>query len=498
MKEIKPQEGFQMDFLSTPADIAIGGGAAGAGKTFALLMEPLRHINVEGFGGVIFRRTSPQIRSEGGLWDTSKLLFPIVGGNPRESSLEWTFPGKHDKPVKLKFSHLEYEKNVLDWQGSQIAFIAFDELTHFSKSMFFYLLSRNRSTCGIKPYVRATCNPDPDSWVADFIEWWINQDTGYPIPERAGKLRYFLKDGDNIIWGDSKQEVLDRCPHIVETVLKAEPDTDPKTLVKSATFIPGSIYNNKELLKKDPGYLGNLLAQDEAAKAQLLEGNWKIRTDGTDIINFVKMKDAFTNEFVKPGRKCITADVALKGSDLLIIGVWDGFRLIDIDIWPLAKGNDIINALKDLAKKYAIPQSQIVYDDDGAGSFIDGFIETAVAFNNGARPIMGENYFNRKTQMYYKLGELINKGLMYISPEVANRKFNNKTIRELIMNERRAIKRDKKDMDGKLRIIPKDEMKTIIGHSPDIMDMMMMRMFAEYLDMPKDEKPKDKSGYGFF
>ena len=110
------------------------------------------------------------IRAEGGLWDASKSIYSLIdAAYPRDSRLEWVFPSN----VKLKFSHLEYEKNIYDWQGSEIPFIGFDELTHFTSSMFFYLLSRNRSTCGVKPYIRATCNPDPDSWVADLIAWWI-------------------------------------------------------------------------------------------------------------------------------------------------------------------------------------------------------------------------------------------------------------------------------------------------------------------------------------
>jgi len=499
-KTIQPQEGFQQDFLSSPADIAIGGGAAGAGKTFALLMEALRYIPNPNFGGVIFRRTSPQITSEGGLWDTSLSLWHAAGGFPRESNLSWKFPSGS----KMKFSHLEYEKNVLDWQGSQIPFIGFDEVTHFTEKMFFYLLSRNRSACGVKPYVRATCNPDPDSWVANFIEWWIEQDPesknyGLPIKERCGKLRYFMRDGNNYVWGNSKKEVLDKVPHIVDKLLEADPTINTDDLVKSVTFIPGSIYNNVELLRKDPGYLGNLMAQSDEDRAALLDGNWKISSAGNDLINYIKLKDTFSNDFIERGRKCITADIALKGSDLLVIGVWDGWRLIDIEVLPIAKGDDIIRVLKALAKKYKVPQSNIVYDDDGAGSFIDGFIKNARAFKNGARPMKGENYKNRKTQMYYKLGERINTDGLYISPEVAEKIVDGKSIRDHIIEERRAIKRDRMDMDGKLCIIPKEQMKTIIGHSPDFMDMLMMREFLEFkLEKTEEEKPGSKESYGFF
>src|SRR5690554_534113 len=73
-----PQAGPQEQFLKSKADIAIYGGAAGGGKTWALLLEPLSHIANPGFGGVIFRRTTVQVRNEGGLWDESARMYPLA------------------------------------------------------------------------------------------------------------------------------------------------------------------------------------------------------------------------------------------------------------------------------------------------------------------------------------------------------------------------------------------------------------------------------------
>ena len=168
---IRPQPGPQETFLGSSADIAIYGGAAGGGKTWALLMEPLRHIGNENFGAVFFRRTTVQVRNEGGLWDESEKLYPVIGASPKEHVLSWQFPSG----ATVSFAHLEHDKTVLNWQGSQIPLICFDELTHFSQKQFWYMVSRNRSMCGVRPYIRATCNPDADSWVAEFISWWIDQ-----------------------------------------------------------------------------------------------------------------------------------------------------------------------------------------------------------------------------------------------------------------------------------------------------------------------------------
>lgn len=492
-KIIRPQEGYQIKTLSSNADIVIGGGAAGVGKTFSLLLEPLRHKDVKGFGTVCFRRTSPQITSEGALWDTSEQIYSMVrGANPRRSTLEWEFIDNEGKKTsKLKFSHLEYEKNIYDWQGSQIPLLEFDELTHFTKKMFFYLLSRNRSVCGVKPYVRATCNPDPDSWVADFIEWWIDQDTGYPIPEREGILRYMVVDGDNYIWGDSKQEVIDKAWYFLKEQVEKS-GIKPEHFVKSVTFISGSIYDNKELLSIDPAYLGNLMAQDTETQSILLKGNWKVVINDDDIIDYYAFKGAFDNKYeVKTGKCYITADIAMKGSNKYIPMVWDGMEIIDMAVIDKSNGKQVVDTIETFQKQYKVENRFTVFDNDGVGSFIDGFIPGAIEFNNGSRPYpdpknpmrdkkgnpIPANYEHLKAQCYYEIGSDINNGKVKISEKVANMMYDNKmTVRQRFMMERKAIKRDGMDMDGKLKLIKKDKMKTMLaGDSPDLMDAMMMR-----------------------
>src|SRR3977135_1259642 len=94
MQSIRPQAGAQERFLESSADIAIYGGAAGGGKSFGLLMEPLRHIANKGFGGATFRRTSQQITNEGALWDEAGKLYPLLGAEQLVGSLEYRFPSE--------------------------------------------------------------------------------------------------------------------------------------------------------------------------------------------------------------------------------------------------------------------------------------------------------------------------------------------------------------------------------------------------------------------
>lgn len=267
---LRPQPGPQEMFLASPADIVIYGGAAGGGKTYGLLLSPLRYKNVAGFGCVIFRRNFNQIFAEGGLWDeASKMYHGISGATQKMSRNLWQFRNTNGKVAsKVSFAHIERDDDVHKWQGSQICEIGFDELTHFSEKVFFYMLSRNRSVCGVRPFIRATCNPDADSWVASFIEWWIDQDTGYPLPDRSGIVRWMIRRNETIYWAGTKEELIEQFKLVTDEE-KEEP--------KSVTFIASTVYDNQILLKTNPSYLANLKAMSLVERERLLFGNWKIK-----------------------------------------------------------------------------------------------------------------------------------------------------------------------------------------------------------------------------
>ena len=112
---IRPQLGPQESFLASTADIALYGGQAGGGKTWSVLMEATRHIANPGFRAIFFRKTRPQIRALGGLWDTSVRIFPSLRGSPRENTLEWRFPSG----AIIKFDFLNQEEDKYRHDGAQ-------------------------------------------------------------------------------------------------------------------------------------------------------------------------------------------------------------------------------------------------------------------------------------------------------------------------------------------------------------------------------------------
>jgi len=253
-----PQSAPQRTFLESKADIAIYGGAAGGGKTWALLLQPLRHRANGDFSAVFFRRTTVQVRNPGGLWDESFKLYAGAYAEPFAAALEWRFPSG----AKVKFAHLEHDKTVLEWQGAQLPLICFDELTHFTAAQFWSMTARNRSTGGVTPYIRATCNPDADSWVAELVGWWIDPESGLPIRKRSGRLRWFARIGDRLEWADN-----------AKALRRQHPDLLPRSL----TFVPANLKDNLALAAADPDYRARLLALPRVERERLLHGNWKIR-----------------------------------------------------------------------------------------------------------------------------------------------------------------------------------------------------------------------------
>ena len=364
---LTPQPGPQTAFMCSPADIVIFGGAAGGGKSYALLMEGLRHKDIAGFSGVVFRKNYTQITASGGLWDAaSKLYSQVQGAKPKKTpKLHWLFTPSN---ARMHFAHLEREEDLMSWQGTEICYLAFDELTHFSRHQFLYMLSRNRSTCGIRPYVRATCNPDSDSWVAEFISWWINQDTGYPIYERSGVIRYMCVVNDTIYWGSNPHELAQEHGVNVEEC-------------KSVTFIASKLTDNKVLMAKDPSYMANLKALAEIDKERLLYGNWKIRPAAgmyfkTEQFTFI---DAVPKNIIAYARSWDLA--ATEPTPLnpdpdatagVLMGLLDDGRVIVLDVKrKQIKANDARNLLRNMAAidqaKYKFVQITIPQDPGQAG-----------------------------------------------------------------------------------------------------------------------------------
>lgn len=266
---IQPHAGPQRDFLATPVDVAVYGGGTCAGKSYSLLLDPLHYVDVPGFNALILRREYHHIHTPGGLWDTAKALYTPLCAAYSGTRLEHFFPAGGS----IMLGSLPTEKHAARWQGSQICFLGFDELQEFTERQFWHLFSRNRSMCGIKPYLRATVTADTDAlWVKELLAWYIGP-AGLPIVSRAGAIRFFARLHDQTIWGNTDMEVR-------EAFREMEGGTIPvhEIIVKSFTFIPATIRDNPSA---PPWTKAALMALPRPQRERLLDGNWLVRDTDT-------------------------------------------------------------------------------------------------------------------------------------------------------------------------------------------------------------------------
>lgn len=244
------------------------------------------------------------------------------------------------------------------------------------------------------------------------------------------------------------------------------------TLSDGRAFIQALPTDNPHL---PSSYLQSLLSLDEISRQRLYYGNWEYDDDPAALINYDSIVDCFTNTHIPKGRRFITADIARLGKDKTVIMVWEGFRMIKYVSIAKNRTDDVVEAIRLLQKDYAVQNSATVCDEDGVGGGVVDYLGCK-GFVNNSRPLpeKGEvrNYQNLRSQCYFKLADAINKNLIYLQ-------INDGTIKDYVAEELEQIKQKDIDKDGKLSIIPKDQIKQNIGRSPDYADCLMMRMYFE-------------------
>lgn len=236
-REVWRPQPKQWEFMRRTEDEVFFGGAAGGGKSDAIVIEALRQVHVPNYKGLILRKTYKNLME---LIDKSQQYYRAAYPKARYNGTEhkWSFPSG----AKIYFGNVRDATYKTDYQGQQFDYIGFDELTHFTFDQYSYICGRNRpSGPGTVCYVRATGNPGGigHGWVKDrFVT-------------RAEPLTRFTND--------------------LEIDL---PDGSKKRLTKSGAFVPSLVFDNAVLLENDPNYLAQLASLPEAERRAMLYGDW--------------------------------------------------------------------------------------------------------------------------------------------------------------------------------------------------------------------------------
>jgi hypothetical protein len=256
-------------------------------------------------------------------------------------------------------------------------------------------------------------------------------------------------------------------------------------LQEDRKFIQALLTDNDYI---DPNYINNLNKLDYVNKQRLLYGNWDYEDDNY-LIPFINLNKIFTNvnknlnkelpEFTNVTH--LSIDVARFGSDNSVVILWNELNVVGIESWNGMSITDSAKKIQDIIDYHGINMRNVIIDSDGVGGGLVDILIGCYSIVNGSRALNNDNYFNLKTQCYYKLIDKINNCELKI--------YNCKPDQRVkLEQELQILKRKNMDADGKVQITSKDDIKKLIGRSPDYSDAMAYRMVHEIKNEVNDWK----------
>jgi hypothetical protein len=249
-EQIRPHPGPQTEFLSAPEQEVLYGGAAGGGKSFAMLLDPLRHVDNGKFFGVLLRRTTDELRK---LINESQYLYKRIypSAKWKEQKSTWVFPSG----AELWMTYQDNDRELSRFQGQEYSWVGVDELTHYpTPYMWDYLRTRLRSTteANLPSYMRATTNPGGPG------HGWVKKMFIDPAPPNTS---FVARRSDT----DEPMYIPVGDPGFPEEMW-GKP-------MFYRRFIPAKLSDNPSLGWQ---YRANLLSQDENTGRKLLDGDWSV------------------------------------------------------------------------------------------------------------------------------------------------------------------------------------------------------------------------------
>lgn len=276
----EPKSQKHYDFIWSDADITVFGGAAGSGKTWQGLCRFLRFINEPLYIGYVIRKTQASLKE--GAFATAIRLFTAWEKKIKVNRVHMTitFPSG----AKIIFKGLDGQASIEYFQGQEISGALVDEATHIPYEEVSWLMTRLRTNAKVKPTVWFTCNPDPDHFIAEWVDPYLYPKKTYKTvngklidvggrvdPDKNCKKRWYYVIEGHWYWADSREELVEKYKHLI---------ADPNQIPMSFRFIGATCDDNPILLRDQPNYKSNLLNKTKVEAERLVYGNWYIREEG--------------------------------------------------------------------------------------------------------------------------------------------------------------------------------------------------------------------------
>ncbi len=283
-------------------NVLVMGGSMFGGKSFLAAMLSTLYARDPSSRIAVFRRSLVDMKKGGAIIDTFKSVYKElgdecrleVGGSPPVGKVvTGTGAGpRRGEGCKIDFVQMSGDKDMESIRGSAYNLGIIEEaIPDFTQEQIEFILSRLRSNSNdirsdtLTSKLLITGNPSPDHFVCELIKDYYLDDKGYPIQERCGHIRYFLKVFGDYIWGDTKEEVYEAALDVGFYKDEHIPLTKEERLerILSFSFVQLTVKDNPIGVKNNPQYMAQLEAMDEVKKARNLYGNWFIRPEGAGV-----------------------------------------------------------------------------------------------------------------------------------------------------------------------------------------------------------------------
>ena len=418
-------------------NIVLFGGSAGGGKSWlGCLWITTLCLNHKGIRCLIGRSVLTQLKLT-----TLNTLFDLLGTMGLKSGQHFNFNGQSNvltfyNKSEIVFKDLAYNPSDPNYDslGSlEISAAFIDEAAQITSLAYSIVKSRIRyklNEYNLTPKVLMTCNPANN---------WIKKD-------------FYL-------------------PHINET------------LEDNKVFIPSLPLDNPHL---PASYIQMLKELPPQQKKRLLEGDWDYLDENDSLFKFEHISNSVYRLTPNPAdKKYMTVDVARFGDDRSVVMIWVGMVVISCHVYTKLSTTELSSEIRDLIRSHGIHPNNCIIDSDGVGGGVADQIR-GTNFVNNARPLHDQNFSNLKSQCYVKLSDMFREG--QISINILEPAIVDNLTQELL-----AVKLKDIDKDNKVAVQSKDEMKRVLGKSPDLSDALMMRMLPEI----KNQKTTGKYSIAF-